>query len=73
MNENKTFSSTQAVFYMSRESRQKFKYLENDENEKYFSLFLKGFQLPKILFYEFSFKVSVFKKQNSVITKYLKK
>ena len=69
----KPFLQVKPFFYMSRESRQKFKYLENDENEKYFSLFLKGFQLPKILFYEFSFKVSVFKKQNSVITKYLKK
>ena len=40
--------------YMTKKSRQKFKYLENEKsflrwNKKHFSSFLKGFQMTKIL------------------------
>ena len=38
---------------MTNQSTQKFKYLENEKSfereKKHFSLFLKGFQLPKIV------------------------
>ena len=40
-------------FYMTKKSRQKFRYLENENifmrNKKHFSSFFKGFQLPKIV------------------------
>ena len=40
-------------FFMTKKSRQKFKYLRKKAilrwNKKHFSLFLKGFQLPKIV------------------------
>ena len=39
--------------FMTKKSRQKFKYIENEEllrwNKEHFSLFLKGFELPKIV------------------------
>ena len=39
--------------YMTNQSTQKFKYLENEKSfereKKHFSPFLKGFQLPKIV------------------------
>ena len=38
-------------FYITKTTRQKFKYLENEKSflEKHFSSFLKGFQVPKIV------------------------